>query len=140
MIVEQRTYTLQPGRMKDYLRLFEDQGFAIYKSTLGHVIGVFSTEIGPLNQLVILAGYADLNDRLRGAGAAHGGVAGVAHPAARTVFTAALTRPANRAPHPARLRSHERYPHAQHTTLQSARADARRHRFFHHPAGPGRIG
>ncbi|MES2972972.1 MAG: NIPSNAP family protein [Pseudomonadota bacterium] len=75
MIVEQRTYTLQPGRMKDYLRLFEDQGFAIYKSTLGHVIGVFSTEIGPLNQLVILAGYADLNDRMqrRAALAAHPG-------------------------------------------------------------------
>jgi len=75
MIVEQRTYTLQPGTMKDYLCLFEAQGFAIYREVLGHVIGVFSTEIGPLNQLVVLAGYSDLNDRMarRAALAAHPG-------------------------------------------------------------------
>jgi hypothetical protein len=75
MIVEQRTYTLLPGKMKDYLRLFEDEGFAIYREMLGNVIGVFSTEIGPLNQLVILAGYPDLNERMarRAALAAHPG-------------------------------------------------------------------
>ncbi|MGA0571348.1 NIPSNAP family protein [Variovorax sp. VNK109] len=75
MIVEQRTYTLHPGRLKDYMRLFEDQGFAIYEQILGNVIGVFATEIGPLNQLVILAGYNDLNDRMarRAALAAHEG-------------------------------------------------------------------
>jgi len=64
VIVEQRTYTLHPGKMKDYLRLFDEEGFAIYKATLGNVIGVFSTEIGPLNQLVVMAGYSDLNDRM----------------------------------------------------------------------------
>ena len=63
MLLEMRTYTLRPGTMAEYFRIYEEQGFAIQKRILGHFIGSFSTEIGPLNQVVHLWAFKDLNDR-----------------------------------------------------------------------------
>lgn len=64
MFVEQRTYTMYPGRLPEYLHLFEAEGFAIYQETLGRVIGVFSSETGALNQLIVMVAYSDLNERM----------------------------------------------------------------------------
>lgn len=63
MILEMRTYTLQPGKMSDYFRVYEAKGFAIQKDILGHFVGSFVTEIGPLNQVVHLWAFQDLADR-----------------------------------------------------------------------------
>ena len=63
MIVELREYTLQPGKVPEYLRLYEEEGFAIQAPILGHLFGYFETEIGPLNQVVHLWAYEDLADR-----------------------------------------------------------------------------
>ena len=63
MIVEERIYTLQPGTAPEYLRLYEAEGLAIQAPTLGRMIGYFSTEIGPLNEIVHLWAYRDLGER-----------------------------------------------------------------------------
>ena len=63
MIVEQRTYTLKPGRVPEYLRLYEQEGLAVQSRHLGHPLGYYSSETGVLNQLVHMWGYSDANDR-----------------------------------------------------------------------------
>jgi NIPSNAP len=63
MILEIRTYTLHPGKMAEYFKVYEAQGFAIQKRILGSFVGSFVSEIGPLNQVVHLWAFADLNDR-----------------------------------------------------------------------------
>jgi hypothetical protein len=63
MIVEMRTYTLHPGKVPEYLKLYEAQGLAVQTRVLGNLIGYFFTEIGPLNQVVHLWGYADFAER-----------------------------------------------------------------------------
>ncbi|MDB5998457.1 MAG: hypothetical protein JWP52_156 [Rhizobacter sp.] len=63
MILEMRTYTLRAGTMAEYFKVYEAQGFAVQKRILGHFIGSFRTEIGPLNQVVHLWAFKDLNDR-----------------------------------------------------------------------------
>jgi hypothetical protein len=65
MIVEERIYTLPIGKVPEYLSLYAAEGLAIQKSILGHMIGYFSTEFGPLNQIVHLWAYQDLADRSR---------------------------------------------------------------------------
>ncbi len=63
MIVEERIYTLMAGKVPDYLRAYESEGLAIQKEILGTMVGYFSTEFGPLNQIVHLWAYRDLADR-----------------------------------------------------------------------------
>lgn len=65
MIVEERIYTLQVGRVAAFLKYYEENGLPIQRRILGNPIGYFFTEIGPLNQVVHLWGYADLADRTR---------------------------------------------------------------------------
>jgi NIPSNAP len=63
VIVEERIYTLHAGATSEYLHLYEAEGLAIQRPTLGKLIGYFSTEFGPLNQIVHLWAYQDLGDR-----------------------------------------------------------------------------
>jgi hypothetical protein len=63
MIVEERIYTLYHGTVPDYLAAYEKEGFAIQKEHLGNLVGYFSTDIGPLNQIVHMWAYRDLADR-----------------------------------------------------------------------------
>jgi hypothetical protein len=65
MIVEQRTYTLHPGKVPEYLRLYQAEGMAIQTRILGRMVGYFTTEIGPLNQIVHMWGYDSFEDRAR---------------------------------------------------------------------------
>ena len=65
MIVEERIYTLQPGKVPEYLKLYESEGMAIQVPILGHMVGYYSTEIGTLNQIIHMWGYQDLADRTR---------------------------------------------------------------------------
>jgi len=65
MIVEERIYTLKPGKAPEYLRLYEQEGMAIQRPILGNLVGYYSTEIGPLNVVVHLWAYEDLADRTR---------------------------------------------------------------------------
>jgi hypothetical protein len=65
MIVEERIYRIRMGRMPDYLKLVREEGLAIQQPILGHLVGYFRTEVGPLNHVVHLWAYADLADRMR---------------------------------------------------------------------------
>lgn len=63
MIVEMRTYTAHPGRAGDFLKLYGSLALELQKKHLGHLMGFYVTEIGPLNQIVHLWGYDSLADR-----------------------------------------------------------------------------
>ena len=65
MIVEERTYTLEVGKVAEYMRLYEEEGLAIQTRILPRMIGYFSTEVGTLNQVVHLWAYQDLDERAR---------------------------------------------------------------------------
>jgi len=65
MIVEERIYTLHPGKAAEYLRHYEQEGLAIQRPILGNLVGYYSTEIGPLNVIVHLWAYEDPGERTR---------------------------------------------------------------------------
>jgi hypothetical protein len=65
MIVEQRTYTLKAGAVNTYLELYEREIIQIQTRHLPRMVGYFSTEIGPLNQIVHMWAYTDLEERTR---------------------------------------------------------------------------
>ena len=79
MIVDHRTYELQPGRLRDFLALYEKEGLPVQKKHLGNLIGFFTTEVGNVNEIVHIWGYEDLADRTkrRAAMAADPGMAGL---------------------------------------------------------------
>lgn len=69
MLVEQRIYTIKPGKVAEYLTLYQAEGLAVQSRHLGRPIGYYSSEIGELNQIVHMWGYDDLIDRQRRRGA-----------------------------------------------------------------------
>lgn len=62
MIVEKRTYTFHPGKLQEFLTLYEKEGLPIHVRYLP-LIGYFTSEIGTLNQVITMWGYADMADR-----------------------------------------------------------------------------
>jgi hypothetical protein len=64
MIIEQRTYTLKPGTMHQFLALYEAEGLEIQRGALGNLIGYFVTETGELNRVVQLWGFETFEDRM----------------------------------------------------------------------------
>lgn len=65
MIVEHRTYQLKPGKVNAYFECYQQTGMAIQLDYLVQPLGYYCTEIGPLNQIIHLWGYTDLNERQR---------------------------------------------------------------------------
>ncbi|MBV9734861.1 MAG: NIPSNAP family protein [Acidisphaera sp.] len=63
MIYEMRTYRLKPGAAPAYLKLVGEEGIAVQRSHLGQLAGYFASDIGPLNEIVHIWAYQDLNDR-----------------------------------------------------------------------------
>ncbi len=63
MIVEERIYTVHPGKIQDMVRLYGEEGLALQQRHLGKFIGYFTTETGNLNQVVFMWGYDSLDDR-----------------------------------------------------------------------------
>ena len=65
MIVDHRTYSIQSslGKVKDWLENYEKYALPVRSKHLGNLLGFFVSEIGPLNQIVFMWGYEDLNDR-----------------------------------------------------------------------------
>ena len=63
MIVEMRTYTIQPGSTPEYFKVYETMGMEAQKEILGHMVGYYATEIGELNQVVHMWAYESLEDR-----------------------------------------------------------------------------
>ncbi|MGE0733836.1 MAG: NIPSNAP family protein [Alphaproteobacteria bacterium] len=65
MIVEMRTYTLHPGTVPLFLKSYQEEGMAIQLPVLGHMVGYYFTEVGPLNQIVHMWGYDSFEERMR---------------------------------------------------------------------------
>jgi len=64
MIVDHRTYTVHPGKLNDYLKIYQELGLPLQQKHLGKLVGWYtSMDIGPLNQVVHLWAYDDLADR-----------------------------------------------------------------------------
>ncbi|MGX1740109.1 NIPSNAP family protein [Bosea sp. NPDC055353] len=58
-----RTYTFRSGTMATYLAAFERIGFALQAKHLGACIGFYTSETGPIEQVVQIFGYADWQER-----------------------------------------------------------------------------
>lgn len=63
MLVEQRTYTTHPGKISEFFKHYEAEGLAVQTAILGRLVGFYQTELGPLNQIVHMWAYTDMNDR-----------------------------------------------------------------------------
>ncbi|MDJ0388798.1 NIPSNAP family protein [Roseomonas sp. E05] len=63
MIVEERIYTLRAGEAAAYIRAYEAEGMAIQRPILGRMVGYYTTEFGPLNQVIHLWAYESLEER-----------------------------------------------------------------------------
>ncbi len=66
MIIDHRTYTLHPGKLKSFLEVYGSKGYPIQTKYLGEPWGWFtSMDIGELNQVVHMWAYEDLADRAK---------------------------------------------------------------------------
>jgi hypothetical protein len=63
MVHELRTYTVKPGKLAEYLEKSGSIGRAVRGDRFGTLRGYWSTELGPLNQVVHLWEYPDLAAR-----------------------------------------------------------------------------
>ena len=64
MIFELRTYTLQPGKSAEYWQHYVDGGFNAQDPRMrDHLVGYFQSDVGPLNQILHLWKYDDMNQR-----------------------------------------------------------------------------
>lgn len=63
MIVEERIYTLHPGKLEPYLEIYEAEGLAVQTRYL-QLVGFFVSEMGPLNQIVHLWAYESFDARM----------------------------------------------------------------------------
>jgi hypothetical protein len=63
MIVDLRIYTIKPGKMAEFLKLYEDYGWPLQQKYLGKCLGWYTTVEGALNTVVHLWGYEDQGDR-----------------------------------------------------------------------------
>src|SRR6185437_13732673 len=65
MIYELRTYTVKPGTLGDMVKAASTVSRDIRGSNFGKLEGYWFTEIGPLNQVLHMWSYSDLNERAR---------------------------------------------------------------------------
>ena len=65
MVVDFRQYTLKTGSVQAFLEMFEKEGLEPQKRILGNFMGIYRTEVGDINQIVMMFGYADAGDRER---------------------------------------------------------------------------
>ena len=69
MIVDLRTYTMRPGTLGAWLKLYEEQGWPLQRKYLPKCIGFYMVETGIINRAVHLWEYADIAERERTRGA-----------------------------------------------------------------------
>jgi hypothetical protein len=63
MIVDMRVYTCHPGRMADWVALYEAEAWPLQKQYLGKCLGWYTSIEGKLHQIVHLWGYENQGDR-----------------------------------------------------------------------------
>ncbi len=65
MIVEERIYTLHPGKVPEYMRLYEEEGRKAQEPVLGNMVGWYTVDFGPQNQIVHMWAYDSYAERDR---------------------------------------------------------------------------
>ena len=65
MVVDFRAYTLKVGAVQAFLDVFQKEGLEPQQRVLGNFMGLYRTEIGDVNQIVMMFGYADAGERER---------------------------------------------------------------------------
>src|SRR6202000_1124113 len=65
MLYELRTYTLKPGTLGDMVKAASTVSRDIRGDNFGKLEGYWSTEIGPLHQVMHMWSYSDLNERTK---------------------------------------------------------------------------
>ena len=65
MVIDFRQYTLRIGTVQTFLDMFEKEGLEPQKRILGNFMGLYRTEIGDVNQIIMMFGYADAGERER---------------------------------------------------------------------------
>jgi hypothetical protein len=63
MFVEERVYTLKSGQSRAFVREYEDHARAIQEECLGKTLGIYNTQFGAANQIVMLWKFETLEDR-----------------------------------------------------------------------------
>ena len=63
MLVEERIYTLHPGKIPEYLKLYAEEGMPIQTRILPAMVGYYTSDIGTLNLVVHMWAYEDLKQR-----------------------------------------------------------------------------
>lgn len=63
MIVEERMYTMHPGKLPEFVKAYQAEGMAIQNRNLGGMFGWFVTEVGVQNQIVHMWAYESFEER-----------------------------------------------------------------------------
>jgi hypothetical protein len=63
MLIEQITYTMQPGKARALLEAYDSEGLAIITASLGRLIAFVTSEIGPMDEVSHLWSFEDAADR-----------------------------------------------------------------------------
>ena len=65
MIIEERIYTLHPGKVPVYMEQYQTEVIVIQEPILGKLVGWYYTDFGPQNQIIHMWGYESYEDRSR---------------------------------------------------------------------------
>ena len=63
MLIEHRTYTTRTEHMRAFAERYVAEGLPIQRPVLGDLMGMFSTEVGPQEQVILIWRYLDFADR-----------------------------------------------------------------------------
>ena len=63
MLVEQRIYTVAPGRLSEYVAHYRENGLAIQKSILGHLVAYYTTRRDERDVVVHMWAYDSMEAR-----------------------------------------------------------------------------
>jgi len=63
MIVDLRTYTVKPGKLAAFVKLYQDLAWPLQQQYLGHCLGWYTVAEGTLNQVVHMWQYDSQGDR-----------------------------------------------------------------------------
>ena len=63
MIVDMRIYTVKPGHMAAFVKLYQEHAWPLQQKYLGRCLGWYTTVEGPLNKVVHMWGYENQGDR-----------------------------------------------------------------------------
>ena len=63
MIIDHRTYTMHPGKLRAWLELWERMALPYQMKYLENFVGMFTCDVGDLNQVVHMWAYASFEER-----------------------------------------------------------------------------